>query len=523
MLNNIVSQISHKLHTVTPPHAAMLEAPRRITKSITLLTLIGSIHGLVGSVSTEKTVETESIHALVDDSPSATTVDSLSALKPYLDDDNVHVKLLPGTYTITEEDVNNGLYPDETDILGRVNRVFLLFSGNNSTYDFTGVTLNIETAAFRAAGIRRFIELQIIGNGNVLKNLTMVDVGTVDDAPNDRGTNIVMDGSRNRIEGFHMTIKGSYPYGYGDAFGKGGNTVIKHRKHSALLIRGDYNHIKGCTLIHRSYGHGIFMQAANNPTIEDCYVEGETRTTDEMLLEEGTGSPADLVDFKTIWGYRLPKGYTKSTGEAGIRAYNAGETIIDGVEYSRGTNDVTVLNCRIKDMRVGVTLTHARGKKYVEGCEAIGTERGYAIGSGDIVNCSADVQHGPAFGVDYERDSGVNADITILPHGDPNRGNQNGSKHVAYITGKNHNLTFRTTATNFEQELIINVGGDRRIISSVTTVDDYLATNMTINNYTGYPMVLGGKSSDIVGLSGGSIADSGSDNSISAIDFESVK
>ncbi|MGJ8654426.1 MAG: hypothetical protein ACSHX8_14290 [Opitutaceae bacterium] len=523
MLKNIVSQISQKLHTFAPPHTAMMKSPRRKSRSILLLLLIGSIHGLVGCFSYGKTVEVGSTHGLADSSSSAKIVDSLSALKPYLDDDNVHVTLSPGIYTITEEDVNNGLYPDETDILGRVNRVFLLFSGNNSTYDFTGVTLNIETAAFRAEGIRRFIELQIIGNNNVLKNLTMVDVGTVHDAPNDRGTNVVMDGSHNRIEGFHMTIKGSYPYGYGDAFGKGGSTVIKHRKHSALLIRGDYNHIKGCTLIHRSYGHGIFMQAAKNPTIEDCYVEGEVRTTDDMLLEEGTGSPVDLIDFKTIWGYRLPKGYTKSTGEAGIRAYNAGETIIDGVEYSRGTNDVTILNCRIKEMRVGVTLTHATGKKYVEGCEAIGTERGYAIGSGDIVNCSADVQHGPAFGVDYERDSGVNADITILPHGDPSRGNHNGSKHVAYITGKNHNLTFRTTATNFEQELEINVGGDRRIISSVTKVDDYTATNMTINNYTGYPMILGDKSSGIVGVSGGPIEDTGSDNRISAIDFESVK
>lgn len=507
---------------LTIQHNTMSKSLPSISRPLLLLTLITSMQGMVGCHSTTHTTPTETDSAQT--SPTKTvrteavqTVDSLAALKAYLDDDNVHVRLLPGTYSITEEDVNNGHYLDETNVLGRVNRVFLLFSGNNSRYDFTGVTLNIETAAFRAKDIRRFIQLQIIGNNNVLKNLTMVDVGSVNDAPNERGTNVVMDGAHNRIEGFHMTIKGSYPYGYGDCFGKGGNTVIKHRKHSALLIRGDHNHIKGCTLIHRSYGHGIFMQAANNPTIEDCYVEGEVRTTDDMLLEEGTGSPADKVDFKTIWGFRLPKGYTKSTGEAGIRAYNAGETIIDGVEYSRGTKDVTVLNCRIKEMRVGVTLTHAVGKKYVEGCEAIGTERGYAIGSGDIVDCSADIQHGPAFGVDYERDSGVNADITILPHGDPSRKNHNGSKHVAYITGKNHNLTFRTTATNFEQELEINVGGERRIISSSTFDDDFSASNIKINNYTGYPMVLGAKSSGIVGESRGPIKDSGSNSRISII------
>ena len=82
-------------------------------------------------------------------------------------------------------------------------------------------------------------------------NLTMVDDGAVTDRPTRRATNVVIDGSENRVEGFHMTIKGSWPYGYGDCFGKGGtDAVIKHYKHSALLIRGTSNHVKNCTLIH---------------------------------------------------------------------------------------------------------------------------------------------------------------------------------------------------------------------------------------------------------------------------------
>ncbi|WP_373942909.1 hypothetical protein OEG92_07375 [Polaribacter sejongensis] len=97
-----------------------------------------------------------------------------------------------------------------------------------------------------------------------------------------------MDGSFNRIEGFHITAKGSFPYGYGDAFGKGGTYTIKHNKHSAFLIRGESNHAKGVTIIHRTYGHCMFMQAANNPIIEDCYLEGEMRSTDDMLAEKGT-------------------------------------------------------------------------------------------------------------------------------------------------------------------------------------------------------------------------------------------
>ncbi|MCH6255977.1 carbohydrate-binding protein [Puniceicoccaceae bacterium K14] len=446
--------------------------------------------------------------AMVTITQAADTVNSLAELEPYLDDDNADVILAPGTYTVTAEDLSNGLYSNTAPI-DTGTRVFFLFSGSNSTYDFTGVTLEVETAAFQTSGMGEFREIHIVGNNNILKNLTMVDVGSVYDRPNHRGQNIVVDGQSNRIEGFHMTIKGSHPYGYGDVFGKGGPQTIKHYKHSALLVRGESNHIKDCTLIHRSYGHAIFMQAASNPTIEGCYIEGETRTTDEMLAE--TSGPAFDIDFLTIWGFRLPPGFTKSTGEGGIRAYNAGATVIDGVFYDRGASNPTLLNNTIVNMRTGVTLTHASGTRYVEGCSTIGCERGYAIGRGDIVNCSSDVQHGPAFGVDYESDSGINADITILPHGDDSRGHFNGGRHVAYIAGSNHNLTFRTTATDFEQGLEINVGGDVRIMSSLEVEENRAATDITINNYTGYPLILDDAAVNITYESDGPVTDDSED------------
>ena len=293
-----------------------------------------------------------------------TEVSSLSELQSYLDRDDVHVKLKPGVYNITADDVIGGYLVKEIEIKHKA-KVLLLFEGNNSTYDFTGVTLNIDTKVFSSFGYIEINEVQIIGNNNVLKNLTIVDQGSVYDAPTRRARNIVMDGSHNRVEGFHVTAKGSFPYGYGDAFGKGKDPVIPHRKHSACLIRGESNHLKGSTFIHHTYGHCIFMQAASNPIIEGNYVEGEVRKTDEMLAEVGSGSPADKVNFMTKWGYKLPKGYMLSTGEAGIRAYNGGETLIDGKFYSRGTSNPTILNNVIKYMRTGVTISHATGKKYV--------------------------------------------------------------------------------------------------------------------------------------------------------------
>ncbi|PQV49006.1 hypothetical protein CLV33_104213 [Jejuia pallidilutea] len=442
-------------------------------------------------------------------------VNSISELLPYLDDDHVSVKLKPGVYSIKAEDVAKGLYQKEVK-LKNTSKVLLLFEGNHSTYDFTGVTINIDTKVLQAFGKYQVHELQIIGNNNVLKNLTMVDDGSVHDAPTRRATNIVMDGKNNRIEGFHVTTKGSYPYGYGDAFGKGGKVVIPHRKHSACLIRGESNHLKDSKFIHKSYGHCIFMQAASNPIIDGCYVEGEVRKTDDMLKE--TSGPAFDVDFMTVWGYKLPKGYMLSTGEAGIRAYNAGETIIDGKEYRRGTSNPTILNCTIKFMRTGVTIAHARGKKYVEGCVAMGCENGFSLGSGDAVNCSADCSYGPVYSTTYENDRNYNADITILPASHPY---YNGSGSVAYIGGSGHNITLRGTDEVIEKGLAIKVGGDKNNIrllnGNFPHQNDFKGGSFQIKNLTNYPIFLSAKSNHVAGESIGEISDLGTNNNIKKI------
>ncbi len=430
------------------------------------------------------------------------TVNSPEELLPYLEQDNVTATLSPGTYTITATDVSSTFGTPRFE-----------FWGSNSTYDFTGVTLNFAADIYTSDLSMNHI--QIFGNDNVLKNLTMVDLCDVDGALSlDGGVNLIMDGRSNRVEGFHMTIKGSYPYGYGDCFGKGATWTIKHSKHSGFLIRGESNHAQNCTLIQRSYGHCMFMQAASNPTIEGCYIEGEVRSTDDMLAE--TSGPAYDIDFMTVWGFTLPAGYMKSLTEAGIRAYNAGNTYIDGVWYSRGTSNPTILDNTIVNARVGVTLTHATGSKYVSGCTAIGTERGYAIGSGIIENCKADVKHGPAFGVDYDSDSGVTADITIIPHeGD----HYNGSRHVAYIFGSDHNLTFRGLEKMVDQDLEINVGGDLNIESSSNSVEDRGADSIIINNYSGYPLILDDASTDNSGYSCGTISDAGTGNRFTTTDW----
>ncbi|WP_299669111.1 T9SS type A sorting domain-containing protein [uncultured Polaribacter sp.] len=445
-----------------------------------------------------------------------TTVSTLSDLKPYLKASNANVKLAAGTYTVAATDISAGLYPDNTTIGGFYNRILFLFEGNDSTYDFTDVTINIETGVF-AASRSNVHEIQIIGNNNVLKNLTIVDVGSVYDDPINEVTNIAIDGRNNRIEGFHMTTKGSKPYGYGDTFGKGAGPVIAHNKHSSINVRGESNHVLNCTIIHRSFGHAIYMQAASYPKIEGCYIEGELRTTDDILLEEGTGSAADNVNFMTDWGYKLPAGYMLSTGEAGIRAYNVGRTIIDGVQIGPlGASNVTVLNCTIKHMRTAVTLGQAGGTNYIEGCTSIGNEQAFAVGGGgSVVNCYSDAVFGPVYKSTYNSDSNAKVDITLIP---PVDAYYNGNNCVAYIGGSGHDVILKTTDPNVNPDLKIQMGGFynnlRMLNGTNASQNNHYATNLNVVNSTEYPIEFPSESSGNTGSSCGPVTDNGSGNFI---------
>lgn len=99
-----------------------------------------------------------------------TMVNSLQELLLYLDDNNVHVKLKPGTYTISAKDIHEGHFKSATVVKNQANVLFL-FEGNNSIYDFTGVTINVKTEVLSAFPSKReeLYEIQIIGNKNILK------------------------------------------------------------------------------------------------------------------------------------------------------------------------------------------------------------------------------------------------------------------------------------------------------------------------------------------------------------------
>lgn len=435
-------------------------------------------------------------------------VNSLLELKPYMDEDDVNIKLAPGNYFLNAADIISGDWGEA--LLG--GRKVMSFSGNNSTYDFTDVTINFNTdlpsgfASDKGNGI--LTELHVVGNDNILKNLTMINDGDPEAAPLNSATSIVIDGQRNKIEGFHLTVEGSFPYGYGDAFGKGGGAVISHKKRSAILVRGDYNHLLNTNVITRAYGHGIFMQGATFPTIEGCYVEGALRTTDDMLTEEGTGSPADNVGFITEWGYKLPSGYTLSLSEDGIRVYNSGVTIINGETFSRGTtNNVTVIDCTVKGMR-GIALAFGSGHTLTN-TSALDNEGGLNIGQGGtLINCVSN-----NFGIPSNR-SGVTADIMLVAY---ERDNESSNRNAALITGNNHDITIRASQELTNLGFPIYFGGDDLPggIRNINGLSTLAANNSIINNDSGLLLDVGTTSQNNSGSSCGPLYDRGTNNIIS--------
>ncbi|MFI3303092.1 MAG: hypothetical protein SNH35_08855 [Rikenellaceae bacterium] len=447
-------------------------------------------------------------------------VNSLEELLPVLKQSNQSVVMTPGTYRVTAKDIKAGKFPDQSEVTeNSFKNVLLLLTGNDNTFDFSGVTLEVETAVFNSFGNKNELhDLHVLGSRNVVKNLKIQDIGKETDAPRYGCTNIVVDGANNRLEGVELRSTGSSPYGYGEIFGKGRVKTMGLRKHSALLVRGDYNHLLNCKVYHFAFGHFIFMQSAKCPTIEGCYVEGKMNTTDNILKEAGTGSAADKIEFKTIYGYKAPKGYTLALGEDGIRTYNRGATMVDGVRLTRGTNDVTVKNCVVKHARGGVALTLSTGERIVENVTLIGCQGGFNVGSGGkIINCRADAAFGPALTAHYEKDKNLTAEITIMPYeGEKYVGN--GSKQVVHLIGTGHNVTLhRGEGLKEDKDMEITIGGDRRTVGELAEVSDYTASGITLVNETNYQIKIGEKATNNKISTKGKVEDKGSANTITKL------
>jgi parallel beta-helix repeat protein len=314
-------------------------------------------------------------------------------------------------------------------------------------------------------------EIVVDGSNNYFEGL---EIFQTENGLSPGGAAFNLGGNGNTVKNFNMLVRGSFPYGYGDLFGKGGPDVIRHKKQSGFLVTGSNSEIYGVKLMMRSFGHGFYVQKnANNVHFEDCYVEGEIRKTDDVLAE--TSGPAFDVKFRTWTAnregqYIVTPGYMKSLCEDGFRTYNQNKNI-------------SFKNCTAKNTRAGFELRTNGGTK-LENCTTIGTERAYWVGNDAVIkNSRGDANYGPLL---FLEGSNVSVELEVLP---------NESDRIVHalatIQGSNNKVTLSAKKQR-TQDLPILVGYTHpEHGESMSPYSQAPAVNLTLINKTNMPVIIG--------------------------------
>ena len=453
------------------------------------------------------------------DTAAVTTVDSLAGLAHHAGLSHMRVKMKPGTYVLHDAalsgsaSVKHPAKPGQATGEYRVNYL-LHFAGDDSIYDLTDVVITIDTKLHQAVR-GPFDKIFVSGNRTTITGLTVNDRG---DTPPGKGGLRMMHviGNGNTIENVTLRPRGSAPYGYGNLLGKGSHALVELHKQSCLLITGRDNRIVGAKVIARVFGHGIVMQGAVNTLIQDCYVEGELRRTDEMLRE--TSGPAFEVDFKSDYPPgRIEPGRIVSLNEDGVRAYPSGSQV-----GGRRTDKITVINTTVKNMRSGFDLEAASGAVVISGCTSLGCDQqGFSVPSGGTITASkGDARYGPLLALRQKKDHGCRVELELMEST-----SEFPPRRLAEINGTGHVITLRNHAGNRSTGTIPIVFGetfwaDAHHFRDPTTTMESLtgARGVELRNYTGQPIVFSTTARDCVVTTGGEILrDDGTNNRVETL------
>ncbi|MDF7809165.1 hypothetical protein P4E94_17090 [Pontiellaceae bacterium B12219] len=417
------------------------------------------------------------------------TVSDLAGLMMYAGLDGNTVTMEPGTYRVVDFLTPAMLSEVGKDIDrskgGRPPLPVLTFSGNDNRFNLEGVVLEIDTSIYDhlpTFGYHRF--LFISGNGNRIKGLTIRYVG-----PN-QGTNgnaLSLWGDRNTLEEVSLYVHGSSPYGYGDLLGKGKNPgMVPLGKQSGIMVGGNDCTLKRCKVISRAFGHCFYIQGARNTLLEDCYAEGTTRATSDMLRD--TSGIAFDYEFRSVYENRdgrflITPGYRKSLVEDGFRTYSAGGP------RNQKTGKTTLINCTAIHTRAGFEIVgpaDADEKTELIGCTALGTERGFLLINGNIVTrrCRGNTVHGPLLYLWR----GENADVELEWTGE---GSDYTVHALATISGKGHRVKLtRWGMEDAAPRIPILLGYGMPLHAEMSTpILPEAAGNITLINETGMPVI----------------------------------
>lgn len=399
--------------------------------------------------------------------PARVEVSSLAELEQAAARDHQLVVLRPGVYRSAD------LLTEEAVAARRERRDFAVinFSGSDNTFVFDGVEILHDTATRHA--LRAPIhttEFIVTGHRNTLRGLTLTCVG---EGTSPAGALFQLAGDHNTVEDTDLTVTGSFPYAYGDLFGKGGRPVIGHRKHSGFLVTGQAARVLRVKLHMRSFGHGFFIQGGDDHHFEDCEVDGVMRPTDDMLAE--ISGPAFEKNFamelrNREGEHRVLPGYVKSLSEDGFRTYGQNKNL-------------TFVRCVARHMRGGFELRTQEKVRLID-CAAYGNERGFWIRGATLENCRGDAEHGPLLFVEGR---GSRVDLAVLPAS---------SRYVihalALIHGEDHRIRLAAPEGERAPPLPIRIGyGTPAAGEGMAAIPERPARDIALRNDTSMPIEIG--------------------------------
>ena len=434
-------------------------------------------------------------------------VSSLEALREAVAKSNQQIILEPGDYEV----------PD---------REGFRLSGSNNDVDLSGAYIKIPLDIVSGNSLFKLTGDNITLRGGILEDTypdgktEITDFGAYNQGKKFGGMNeIVVAGDDNRIVGIKMTVRGSFPYGYGNMYGIGAGNVVGLKKHCGIQITGDRAIIDGCNIKMEAFGHVIYVQGGDRTTVRNTVIEGTLRPSNDCYNETDDGDLAKRFNYQLQWpkevkGLPIPRDHMLNCTEDGIRAY-------------KGAGDMIVENCVVKKTRGGIKLYMARSAK-VSNCQVLDcVVQGYSVPSGGVItNSSGNAAYGPLLYVHFDGHSNQRIDLKILPspHG-------LGDHPLAAIKGHGHSITF-TRADNSTPETLrpIIVGYPMRfdfLCLDYPDVPDgyeehfaeyspktYEASGITIDNGTAHPVVLGKLSQENAVISVSPVRDHGTNNTL---------
>ena len=414
----------------------------------------------------------------------AVNVSTLSQLREAVQDSNQTIIMKPGRYTLTDLPSRSRSIP---------------CSGSNNTIDLSGVHVDAPVGSTRTSYIT------ILGDNNTFRGGTfedtyekgLKDVTDFSSYNQDRTTLarglrgaavLAIAGDRNKVIGTKLTVRGSFPYGYGSIYGIGSDNVFGLDKRCGILIKGRSNTVDGCEVQQRAFGHGIYMQhPADKTVIKNSLVEGVMRPSKDLYLET---NPKDLPARSE---YRLPLSGNKPIpkdimlplAEDGIRVYTGGGSVI-------------VENCIVKKMRGGIRLYLASSATVIDSTAIdCGWTNFNLPGRGKIKGSAGNFAYAPLSDFRLSK-SRQDIELSILPSP-----HAVGPHNVADIQGSGHNIVFHRSDGPIDPNL-----------RPIVVKDD----DSTIRNETEYPIILLSSASGNTVESFGPVTDLGTNNKVSRIE-----